>query len=657
MKTAQVVIGNSKHDVSPLLFGLFLEDINFSCDGGLNSNLVENYSFGGEYPEKGYTMMKTIMTKKAPKIFPDRLRYWQIEQGTISSMEGAPGRSNWFAQVDSLGKCTLRNNGFNGHGSHADACAMNIVQGHTYSFNCYLRNHSFKGTISIWIEDQQGNKLTSTASLSYSNQWNQEKTEVQALKNAYGRLVISFDGVGKIDIDCVVFSDTEVWGKDDPKWSQTHLRIDMVEVLRDLKPTFLRFPGGCIVEGLYDGNEYNWKDTIGNLIDRKEKLNLWSAGVKDKGYTQSYQIGFYEYFLLCEDLNMEPLPTLWAGLNCQFRSKDHLETDSEDFKKRVVQSYLDLIEFANGDPATNEWAKIRAQMGHPEPFNMKLIGIGNENHGEEFLEKFGIIKAEIDKKYPGMTCILSSGAFPDDKPFNLAWDTARAKFQDVNVDEHFYKPQKWFYQQVNRYDNYKRNTAKVFVGEYASNFVTSSDKANIYATALAEAAFLTGVERNSDVVAMTCYAPLFCFSSDRQWKQNLIDFNPKAVVRSTNYFVQQMYGQHQGTRVVAFEGQLPKNVYLSVTETADKYILKLVNAAASKRDIDDVAVSVQVKAQDGPVVGTILQTDDLNAVNSIDYDSSPKYEVQPKPFQATVKNHTLSIVAPKQSFIVVELNK
>jgi len=156
---------------------------------------------------------------------------------------------------------------------------------------------------------------------------------------------------------------------------------------------------------------------------------------------------------------------------------------------------------------------------------------------------------------------------------------------------------------------------------------------------------------------MTCYAPLFCFSSDRQWKHNLIDFNPKAVVKSTNYFVQQMYGQHQGTHVVAFEGQLPKNIYLSVTETADKYILKLVNAAASKRDIGDVTVTVQLKAQDGSVVGTILQSDDLNAANSISYDSLPKYEVQPKPYHATVKNHEISIMAPKQSFIVVEITK
>ena len=362
------------------LYGIFFEDINYSCDGGINANMVNNYSFDGIF-----------FSNEELKAVDDPLRYWGIDNGDFESGTVNPLHPNSrYGRIRVNERTVLTNLGFNGLKAHKEKCAMSIKQGHTYLFDCWIRADEFTGTIEVQVTDESGQPLTSSSSSEASdNGWKKFSCELSGTASGYGKLELQLKGTGTLDIDCVSLMDADYWHKDDPKWRYGKLRKDLIEALAGLKPTFMRFPGGCIVEGQLPGNEYNWKDTVGELYERKSNYNLWSEKVPDGGYNQSYQIGFYEYFCLCEDLGMKPLPTLSVGLNCQIRSMQRGEAecpnipiDNEDFQKIIVDNYLDLIAFANGDPEKNEWAALRAKMGHPEPFGLDRIGIGNENYGK-----------------------------------------------------------------------------------------------------------------------------------------------------------------------------------------------------------------------------------------------------------------------------------
>ena len=223
--------------------------------------------------------------------------------------------------------------------------------------------------------------------------------------------------------------DADYWGAGDPKWRYGKLRRDLVETIQALHPAFLRFPGGCIVEGVTPGNEYRWKDTVGSLAARRQQYSMWSFKMPDgSSYSQSYQIGFYEYFCLCEDLKAKPLPTLFAGIACQSPGRDprHMDINSATFRNNVIQDYLDLIEFANGDPESSSWAAVRRDMGHPEPFGLDMIGVGNENFGADYVAKFDMISEAIHERYPDMLCVMSAGLFPFQPAMKRSWDHARA---------------------------------------------------------------------------------------------------------------------------------------------------------------------------------------------------------------------------------------
>ena len=649
-------------EVSDTLFGIFFEDINFSCDGGLNANMVNNHSFDGVYMDnKGMNNFSIILgiTKHInPKI--DRLRYWTCTEGTIeSSFENPVSENSWYARIKVQKECRLENKGYNGGKINANKCAMSIVKGKEYEFSCWIRKKDFDGKINVFLEDENGQILTDSSSFVANENWTLVKVQLKGEKTAYGKLVIVFEGKGQVDLDCVSFMDVDTWGSDNPRWSQGKFRKDMIEALIDLKPRFMRFPGGCIVEGVELGNEYQWKNSIGPIIERKTNYNLWATDIPDGGYSQSLQIGFYEYFLLCEDLNMEPLPIVWAGFNCQLRKRGKLPMDAPDFYERVVQNALDLIEYANGDPDTNKWAKLRAEAGHPEPFNMKYIGLGNENLGEEYIERFEIIKKAIDEKYPGITCIMSSGAFPDGKAFDLSWKKAKEKFPDIYIDEHFYKKPEWVEKRHNRYDNYERGTAKVFLGEYAAkDLIKDSIHSkmiipNCYKSALAEAAFITGLERNSDVVAMSCFAPLFSLAEGNQWRNNLIDFNPANVLKTTNYFVQQMYGTTVGNKVVDVKGELPRGIYCSATVSEEKLIIKLVNT--NKSSMTAKLDLLNTKGRSAKI--TYLHSDDLNLANKLNYKDEPIYNIKPKKKDVIINNNKMEMNMEKWSLYVIEIDK
>lgn len=277
------------------------------------------------------------------------------------------------------------------------------------------------------------------------------------------------------DLDLVQFMDADYWGAGDPKWRYGKLRRDLVETIQALHPAFLRFPGGCIVEGVTPGNEYRWKDTVGSLAARRQQYSMWSFKMPDgSSYSQSYQSGFYEYFCLCEDLKAKPLPTLFAGIACQSPGRDprHMDINSATFRNNVIQDYLDLIEFANGDPESSSWAAVRRDMGHPEPFGLDMIGVGNENFGADYVAKFDMISEAIHERYPDMLCVMSAGLFPFQPAMKRSWDHARALAATdsgahdsatgdaIIVDEHSYHSPEWFASQASRFDAYPRCGAR-----------------------------------------------------------------------------------------------------------------------------------------------------------------------------------------------------
>ena len=619
------------HPVSSMLFGLFLEDINYSCDGGLNANLVNNYSFDGIYlSRKRYGEFRAFLFKPDPKPAIDRLRYWHVDRGVLESRhDGAITPESWYARLSVDGHRPLENHGYNGGTADSNRCAMAIAVGQTYRLGCWLRTPDFQGCIEASVTDAAGQPLTDSVSLAGSVDWRECAASLTGIRSGYGKLVLRFEGTGDIDLDGVSLVADDHWGRDNPKWRQGKLRRDLVEALRDLRPRFLRFPGGCIVEGNGPGNEYDWRDTVGPLLARKPKYNLWGGHLKDGGYSQSYQIGFYEYFLLCEDLGMEPLPTLFAGLNCQFRSRHRVEIAGDDFEQRVIAQYLDLIDYAKGDPATSPWAALRAEAGHPEPFNLNYIGIGNENHGRHYLQSFALIKRAVESRCSGMTCVMASGAFPKGEAFDDIWATARRDYPDVIIDEHCYARPAWFIAQHSRFDRYDRQGPKAYMGEYAANFPMGirpmALKPNCYETALAEAVFLAGLERNSDVVAMSSYAPLLSLSEAAQWPHNLINFNPAHVLLTANYFVQKLFSATVGTLVVAVEGDLPEGVFTSATATDGQLIIKLINinpfAVEATLDLPEIP--------DGPVTIEYLQSDNLKDSQWHVFAGKPRYCVEP----------------------------
>ena len=575
-----------KYPISDTLFGIFLEDINFACDGGLNANKINNYSFDGAY--KNMNGIGEIS---------DPLRYWIVESGTLTSGEENPlDKNSKYAVLEADGNAAIYNLGYNGAKANKDRAAVSVVKGRDYVFSLFVRNDGFDGSVKMTIVSEDGKDLTEPLEFkAKSKDWERKEFSVKATDTEYGKFKLELCGSGKLHLDVIIFRDGNVWGNGDPKWRHGLFRRDLIEALDAIKPKFMRFPGGCIVEGEYPGNEYNWKDTVGELWERKSKYNLWSESLPDGGYNQSNQIGFYEYFCLCEDLGMKPLPTLWAGLNCQYRARNRGESCPEikvgtpEFQTEVIDMYLDLIEFANGDPEKNEWAALRAKMGHPEPFGLDRIGVGNENFDEIYFEKFDAISAVLREKYPEIKLILSAGGSPDYDRLEPIWKFAKEKHPYTILDEHSYHRPSWFVEMEKRFDNYERGTAKVYMGEYAANnpdgYERTSENGNCYDTAIAEAAFLCGIERNGDVVEMSSYAPLFNLVSSDQWRHNLIDYNPQNMCLTTNYHVQRMFSSTCGKFYVPTLGKVDENIYISCVEADEKTYLRVININAEEAEL------------------------------------------------------------------------
>ena len=642
------------HKNASNLFGIFLEDINFSVDGGLNANKLNNYSFDSFYPPKGTSMFGDLLFKEHLKPVYDRLRFWEITGFVQSCNKDSKFKSGWFARV--VGDATLKNKGHNGGGKHKNRPAISVKAGEKYEVSCLLRSVNFSGTVSVYVEDERGNLLTDKQVVTFSTDWEKQTVKLTAVKDAFGKFVICTSGTGTIDLDQLFFMEENYWGKGDAKYDiGGKFRRDLVEMLREMHPRFMRFPGGGLVGGVHKDTAYEWKDTIGPLGDRKGAINNpW--GLNQSGYFQSYQIGFYEMLCLCEDLEMEPVPVLWVGLTGrgQFITHKGLDLDSQEYQERIIQNYLDFIEFANGDPETSKWAKKRADMGHPQSFNVKYIGVGNENTGKYYTKSFLKIYNAVKAKYPAMTLIMSTGSYYDSKTCRRQWQDAIDHNLDCLMDGHTYSAPEWFRENTHIFDKNDRGGQHLFLGEYAAgnSYSGNCKQPNSYESALAEAAFMTGIERNSDFVDLACYAPLFNMIGGTQWRHNLIDFNQRTVVHSTNYLLQKLYCNAVGKNVYKTSFTDEDGVYVSVSGDEQEKFVKIVNTS---EEIVELDISLEAPVS-GKIICEFVQHDDLAATNTIDFDGEPTEPVRIQSMNLKVQNGNVHLTMPKHAFYVLTIN-
>ena len=582
------------------LFGLFFEDINFGADGGLYPERVKNRSFEFPDPLMGWKRINPGDSKGALQVYDQ------------STDEDSPNSHYLRIKVDAPGKgFGVANEGFRGVG---------VEKGKEYTFSVTARGAGgAPAALRVEVEDEGGRTLGRTKVSGFTPQWKKYTATVRATDtHAKARLNLLVEGTGALDVDLVSLFPKETWGN-----RANGLRADLVKLLRDMSPGFLRFPGGCIVEGRYLEQRYQWKTTIGDPDERRLIVNRWNTEFRHRptpDYYQSFGLGYYEYFQLSEDIGAEPLPILNCGMACQFNSGELAPLEDLD---HYIQDAIDLIEFANAPPGTT-WGRKRAAMGHPAPFRLKMIGVGNEQWGPQYVERYKVFAKVLKEKYPNVTLVSSSGPFPDGEEFDFLWAQLRALKADI-VDEHYYRPPQWFRDNAGRYDDYPRDGPKVFAGEYAAQSVAiaSPDNRNNWEGAMSEAAFVTGLERNADLVRMSSYAPLFGHVDAWQWTPNMIWFDNLRSYGTPNYYVQKLFSTNRGTHLlpVLLDGS-PKNgrggLYASASadNKSGEVILKVVNTSASPREARVNLAGARNVGQGGKAL--VLASADLKAENSLD---------------------------------------
>ena len=543
--------------MSPLLYGLFFEDINYAADGGLYAELLQNRSF--EY--RSFPDPKAFDAFTG-WVFNDRM----AAKGSAELLDEGPLHEN----NPHFMRLTVRSGAYRainaGYPRRPGQAGIPLKEGLAYHGSIWLRSQGYKGPVSVQLFSRAGEALSEPASLNPGEGWAKHTFALQAAKSEPAVLAFTFPGTGILDLDMATLFPADAYGAD---WPNGGLRADLVDALRRLQPRFIRFPGGCVAEGSYTpDNIYRWKDTIGPIEQRKENENTW-------GYMQSYGLGFHEYFQLCEDLGAEPLPVVSAAMVCQVRGSRDLPLMGQGLED-YIQDVLDLIEYANG-PAGSPWGKKRSENGHTEPFGLKFLAIGNENWGSEYFYRYGLISSAVKAAYPDITCIIAAGPLAEGDLFQDSWTAIRRQYPSELVDEHYYMPSDWFLSNTRRYDSYPRGGNTVFLGEYAAHEpVQGGRRPNNLYSALAEAAYLTGIERNADLVTLACYAPLLAREGKQQWTPNLIWFDLDSVVKTPNYHVQQMFSSTLGTHVLdstlAGEG-----LFHVVTRNEKEIQIKLVN--------------------------------------------------------------------------------
>ena len=515
-------------EISDLLMGIFFEDINYSADGGLYAELIQNRDF--EYDPSDREGDKNWNSTHSWKLEGENATF------TISTSDPIhPNNPHYAVLKTNQPGAALTNTGFDG---------IALKAGEKYDFSLFARipEGSKSGKLLVRLVDADGTVQGETTVTVSSRSWKTYKAVLTAKASADTRLELRPQSAGEIELDMI-----SLFPQNTFKGRKNGLRPDLAQTLADMHPRFVRFPGGCVAHGDGLKNIYQWKNTIGPLEARKPARNLW-------GYHQSMGLGYYEYFQFCEDIGAEPLPVLAAGVPCQ-NSACHGDLRGGQQggipmseMGAYIQDILDLIEWANGDARKTKWGKIRAESGHPKPFNLKYIGIGNEDLiTDVFEERFTMIYLAIKEKYPEMIVVGTVGPFNEGTDYVEGWKLAD-KLGVPMVDEHYYQSPGWFLHNQDFYDKYDRSKkTKVYLGEYATHI--SGRRANME-TALTEALYLAALERNGDVVHMSSYAPLLAKDGRTQWNPDLIYFNNREVRPTTGYYVQKLYGQHAGDHYI-----------------------------------------------------------------------------------------------------------
>ena len=620
-------------EIQPTMYGLFFEDINYGADGGLYAELVKNRSFE----------------------FPQNLMGWNM-YGNVKVMDDGPFERNpHYVRLGDSGhgaKYTgIENEGFFGIGLKKDA---------EYRFSVWARGEGQKLVVELIDNDAMAESQVLAAQTLEVNSkdWKQYELILKSpVTEPKAHLRLFLASKGNLDLEHVSLFPVDTW-----KGRKNGLRKDLVEALRDIHPGVFRFPGGCIVEGTDLDTRYNWKNSVGPVENRPLNENRWHYTFQHRffpDYFQTYGMGFYEFFLLSEDIGAEPLPVLSCGLACQYQNDDmeaHVHLDELD---SYVQDAIDLIEFANGDTNTT-WGKLRAEMGHPEPFNLKFIGIGNEQWGPEFTERLEVFVKAIRKAYPEINIIGSSGPQSEGEQFDYLWPEMKRLKVDL-VDEHFYRSENWFLTQGMRYDSYDRKGPKVFAGEYACH--GRGKKYNHFNASLMEAAFMTNIERNADIVHMATYAPLFAHVEGWQWRPDLIWYDNLRSVRTCSYYVQQLYSHNKGTHVVPLtmdkkpvagqEGQ--DGLFASAVWDNDtkEYIVKVINTSdkAQPVTLEFAGMKKKETLADGKCI--TFHSDQLETDNTVD---NPNV-VLPKESAVSIEGKVLNAEIGAKTFVIYKFSK
>jgi alpha-L-arabinofuranosidase len=492
-----VDVAHPGHPISPMLWGIFFEDINLSADGGIYPELVRNRSFEDA----------------------ERPQFWKFSgNGSVAVASSSPlsELNRHYLEVRSSGSFTLRNDGYWG---------MNVVQGNNYLFKTALRGTNFSSPLTVRIVAADGTALAS-GKISVPQQWAYQSLHLAASgTDPKAQLEISGDGNGSFCLDMVSLIPEQTWKNHD-------LRIDLAESLDALHPAFMRFPGGNWIEGDDIAHMYHWKDTVGDLDSRKPLWNTW-------GYNTTQGLGFHEYLQLCADLECEPV----FGINCGMALNGH-SVPMKDMGA-WVQDALDAVEYANG-PTNSLWGSRRAQAGHPAPFGLKYVEIGNENGGPDYAARWPLLVNAIRARYPEIQCIMTTDLRSRPYP--------KTPTPDI-IDEHYYESPESFMRRANQYDSYDRHGAKIFIGEYA---VTQNAGEGNLRAAIGEAAFMTGMERNSDIVKMASYAPLFVNLNHRAWNPDLINFDSSRWYGIPSYYVQKMFSENRGDQTLPLTVESPE---------------------------------------------------------------------------------------------------
>ncbi len=585
----EIDLGKKGAAIAPTMYGLFFEDINFAADGGLYAEKVKNRSFE----------------------FPQPFMGWNVSGNVELRDDGPFERNPHYVRLMPSGHphkhTVLENEGFFG---------VSAEKGKNYRFSMWARSADSPATVRIEIADPasdgETHALASTEIKVEPGEWRRyEAVLTPSATVSKGKLrVFLCHPEADVDVEHLSLMPVDTW-----KGRENGLRADLAQALADMHPGVFRFPGGCIVEGTDLDSRYQWKNTVGPVENRPLNENRWHYTFTHRFYPDYYQsggLGFFEFFQLCEDIGAEALPVVSVGLACQYQNNGeecHVPVDS---LAPYIDDALDLIEFANGDTST-EWGAVRASMGHPEPFNIKYIGIGNEQWGSEYVERLKPFIRAIRKEWPGIKIVGSSGPSPDGKHFDMLWPEMKRLGADL-VDEHFYRPESWFLNSGTRYDSYDRKGPKVFAGEYACH--GEGKKRNHFNAALLEAAFMTGLERNADIVEMATYAPLFAHVEGWQWRPDMIWYDNLRSVKTASYHVQKLFSDNKGTRNVPLtidgltaDGRDGFFASAVVEQPSGDCIVKAVNTTGSPIDLAIALKGVRKKMSPAMMTVTTLHAD------------------------------------------------